>query len=171
MTEHFEQMTTRTGLKVLVRAARPSDEAMLREFFHHVAPDDLRFRFLGTVKEVEYERLVEMLRVDHGRSETYLAFEREGERIIAVALACDESMEVGEVAVSVRSDRKGLGISWELMKHVIQIAKEKGVKRLQSVEDRANLAAIGLEKELGFTSRPVAGDPATTLLELALAQP
>jgi len=32
--------------------ARPEDEPTLAEFFTHVTPDDLRFGFLGGVKEI-----------------------------------------------------------------------------------------------------------------------
>ena len=45
-------LTTRTGLTFHVRPVHPDDEAALAEFFRHVTPEDLRFRFLAGVKEV-----------------------------------------------------------------------------------------------------------------------
>jgi hypothetical protein len=44
-------ITTRIGFHFEVRLARPEDEPTLAEFFTHVTPEDLRFRFLGAVKE------------------------------------------------------------------------------------------------------------------------
>ncbi|WQB99075.1 hypothetical protein U0R22_003245 [Mesorhizobium huakuii] len=46
-----DTLTTHTGFRFEVRRARPEDEPTLAEFFTHVTPEDLRFRFLGAVKE------------------------------------------------------------------------------------------------------------------------
>lgn len=100
-----------------------------------------------------------------------MAFGQEGGPLIATAmLACDVDLDVGEVAITVRSDHKNLGIGWELLGHLTKYAELKGVKRLQSLENRANGAAIQLEKELGFTSETYQGDSTLVLLQKILAQ-
>ncbi len=53
-------LVTRTGFGFNVRPVTPADEGVLADFFHHVTPDDLRFRFLTTMKEVSHARLVDM---------------------------------------------------------------------------------------------------------------
>lgn len=169
-TRWSRDLTTHTGFTFHVRPARAEDEAALHEFFAHVTPEDLRFRFLSTVKEVGHDRLVAMTRVDHRQNESFLAFEHQDGPIIGAAmLACDDNLEVGEVAVSISSDYKNRGIGWELLAQVTRFAEAKGVKRLQSVEDRANVTAIRLEGEMGFTSRPYPGETTLVLLEKSLA--
>lgn len=169
MTKFSDAFTTHTGFKFQVRPARPADEAALGEFFARVTPEDLRFRFLSSVKQVGHERLVAMTEVDHRQTESFMAFEQEGGTLIATAmLACDDNLDVGEVAISVRADHKNIGIGWELLGHLAQYAKSKGVKRLQSLENRANGAAIRLEKELGFTSEPYQGDSTLVMLQKIL---
>ena len=117
-------LTTHTGLTFLVRPARPDDEAALHDFFENVTPEDLRFRFLSTVKEVGHDRLVAMTRVDHRQNESFLAFEHENGPIIGAAmLACDEKLDTGEVAVSISRDHKNRGIGWELLGHVTRYAE------------------------------------------------
>ena len=85
-------LRTRTGLTFHVRPVRAEDEAALAEFFRHVTPEDLRFRFLGGMKEVSHDRLVAMTQVDHHKTENFLAFADSGKSIIATAmLACDDA--------------------------------------------------------------------------------
>ncbi|MET3898188.1 GNAT superfamily N-acetyltransferase, partial [Devosia sp. UYZn731] len=94
-----------------------------------------------------------------------------GGLLIATAmLACYVDLEVGEVAITVRSDHKNLGIGWELLGHLTKYAELKGVRRLQSLENRANGAAIQSEKELGFTSEIYQGDSTLVLLQKILVQ-
>jgi N-acetylglutamate synthase-like GNAT family acetyltransferase len=169
-TRWNRDLTTHTGFTFHVRTARAEDEAALHDFFATVTPEDLRFRFLSTVKDVGHDRLVAMTKVDHRHNESFVALEREDGPIIGAAmLACDDKLETGEVAVSISRDFKNRGIGWELLAHVTRYAQAIGVKRLQSLEDRANAAAIRLEGEMGFTSRAYPGEPGLVVLEKSLA--
>jgi threonine dehydrogenase-like Zn-dependent dehydrogenase/GNAT superfamily N-acetyltransferase len=158
-------LATRTGLLLHVRPVRPDDEAALAEFFSHVTPEDLRFRFLGGVREVSHERLAAMTHVDHRLTENFLAFVEDGNTIIATAmLACDASLEKGEVAISVRGDYKHKGVAWELLRHVARYAEAKGVKALESIENRQNHEAIELEREQGFVAESYPDDATLMLI-------
>lgn len=170
MTDRSSELTTHFGFKFRVRPVQPEDQDALQAFFAKVTPEDLRFRFLGTVKEVGHDRLAAMIAVDHVRTESVVAFESAGGPIIAAAmLACDEQLETAEVAVSISGGYKNRGIGWELLGHLTRLAEAKGVKRLQCLEDRSNVAAIRLEKEMGFSANPYLGDTTLVVLEKALA--
>ncbi len=170
MTPHGNaDLETRTGHRFLVRPVTDRDEPALAEFFTHVTPEDLRFRFLTGLAVVGHDRLAAMIRVDHHQSETFLAFGDDGTTVIAAAmLACDAALQVGEVAISIRSDYKQRGISWALLAHVARYAEARGVQTLQSIESYANHAAIELEREMGFTARPYPGDSTLVLVERKL---
>lgn len=152
MTDDLSQLLiTRTGLRFHVRATQPDDEAGLAEFFTHVTPEDLRFRFLTTVKEVGHDRLEVMTKADHRQTENFIAFTEDGKTIIATGmLACDSALERGEVAISIRSEYKHKGVGWELLRHICDFAETKGVKVIESLEDRQNHEAIEIEREQGF---------------------
>lgn len=163
-------LVTHSGFSFHVRPARPEDVVALGAFFGRVTPEDMRFRFLTSLKTVDQERLKAMTSVDHRQTESFVALDPDGGAIIATAmLACDPQLEVGDVAISVSADRKNLGISWELLNHLTRYASAKGVKKLQSLENRSNGSAIKLEKELGFTIEPYLGDSTLVLLQKTLA--
>ena len=166
MSEWETDLTTHTGFRFHVRPVRSEDEPALEDFFNRVTPEDLRFRFLGTVKTVDQQRLAGMINVDHQQTESFVAYEQEGSPVIAAAmLACDASMKTAEVAVSIRPEFKNRGVSWELLRHLTRFAEAKGIAKLQSLEDRSNVSAISLEKEMGFTSNSYGGEPSVVLLE------
>lgn len=165
-------LTTRTGFKFHVRPVCPQDEPALAELFAHVSHDDLRLRFLSGINVVGHDRLMALINVDHRQKESFLAIAKGGTAVIATAmLACDDAMETGEVAISIRSDFKGRGISWELLEHVARFAEAAGVKTLQSIESHDNHEAIELERDMGFTARTYPGDATLMLVERKLPLP
>ncbi|OAN60032.1 GNAT family N-acetyltransferase [Sphingomonas sp. TDK1] len=159
------QLPTRSGLVIDVRTVRPQDEALLKDFFDHVSNEDRRFRFFTASPHLQPHQAAALIHVDHKQTESYLAFTAEGQLIASAMLACDADMETAEVAISIRTDRKGQGVGWSLLNYITTEAKARGVKRLQSIESRENHLAIELEREMGFVAREVEGDPSVVLLE------
>lgn len=147
-----KDFVTRDGVKMHVRPVRPDDEAALGEFFHHVTPDDLRFRFLTGIREVGRDRLAAMTQIDYRRMMNFLAFAEDGTLIATAMLACDSDGVRAELAVSVRADFKNRGVSWMLMQHVLAYAEAEGIHTVESVESSENHAALKLEREAGFTA-------------------
>lgn len=157
---------TRDGTRLDVRAAFAEDEQALEAFFAAVSDDDRRFRFLAASRHVGHEQLAPLTHCDHWRTESFLAFEHETGVLVASAmLACDAAMETGEIAVSIRSDFRGRGIGWAMLDLLGQEARKRGLKRVISIEDRNNHAAIELERERGFRPLGIDGDPHLVLLE------
>ncbi|AMO72097.1 GNAT family N-acetyltransferase [Sphingorhabdus sp. M41] len=162
-------LTTRSGFEFHVRPVEPSDKQALAEFFTHVSKDDLRFRFLSAVPEVQGALLDDLVNVDHDHKEDYLAFDIDDRTIIASAmLGASADKTEAEVALVVRSDYKHRGMSWTFLKYVIEQARKSGIRKLQSIEARQNHAAIELEKEMGFSARSYPGDSTLMLLEFDL---
>lgn len=169
-SEWCAKLMTRSGFSFQVRPIRPDDESALGQFFTHVAPEDLRFRFLTGIRVIDRERLAAMTQIDYRRRITFIALD-EAERIIAEAtLATDPDGERAEVALSIRSDHKQRGISWTLLEHTLHYARAQGVRIVESVESATNDAAIALEREMGFTSTSCPGDPTLRIVRMALDQ-
>jgi acetyltransferase len=160
------QFTTRDGLVLDVRPAFVEDEALLEDFFEKVSEEDRRFRFLAASKHVGHDQLVPLTHVDHWRTESFLAFERQSGALVASAmLAGDAAMDTGEIAVSIRSDFRGRGVGWTMLDLIAEEARKRGLKRVISIEDRDNHAAIELEREKGFVAHGMDGDPHLVMLE------
>tara|TARA_R110002033_G_scaffold137387_1_gene176688 strand:+ start:2271 stop:2885 length:615 start_codon:yes stop_codon:yes gene_type:complete len=162
-------LITRSGFEFHVRPVQPSDKDALAEFFTHVSKEDLRFRFLSAVQEVPGPLLEMLVNVDHETKEDYIAFDIDDKTIIASAMVgAKNDKSEAEVAIVVRSDYKHRGLSWTFLKYVIEEARRRGIKKLQSLESRDNYAAIELEKEMGFSARTCPGDSTLMLLEFDL---
>ncbi len=163
------KLTTRTGISLSVRPATEGDEAILGAFFDAVSDDDRRFRFLAASEHVSHEQLEPLLHADHFQSESFLAFDAETSELVASALlACDAALDTGEMAISIRSDYKGKGVGWAMLDFLAGEARERGVRRVISIESRDNHAAIELEREKGFTPEPFDDEPTLVVLSKTL---
>lgn len=161
------ELVTRDGRRIAVRPVRADDEPLLAEFFAHVSPEDLRFRFMGGIDSVDRERIAAMTRVDYRRTITFLAFD--GETLVATAmLAADPDRTRAEVALATRSDSKGAGVSWSLLEHVMRYAKAEGIGKVEALEYADHDAALQMEREQGFT---IASDPDDAALRIATRIP
>jgi len=163
------EIRTRYGKTVLVRPVEPADEPLLAEFFDRVSDEDRRFRFLSAHRHLSHQQLVPMVEVDHFRAESFVAFDAASHLVIGHALlVCDNPLDTGEIAVSICKDWRGQGLGWALLDVLAEAARERGLRRVISIEDRENHAAIELEREKGFVPRGVEGDPHLVLLEKVL---
>lgn len=164
-----QDVRTRSGNVLLVRAVTPRDEPLLEEFFDRVSDEDRRFRFLSAHKHVNHQQLAPMVEVDHWLSESFIAFDKASGTVVGHALlVCDKALDTGEIAVSVCSNWRGKGVGWSLLDMLAAAGRERGLRRVISIEDRENHAAIDLEREKGFTPHPVEGDHGLVLLEKLL---
>lgn len=160
---------TRGGVNLTLRPMAVGDAERLKSFYDGLAPDDMRFRFLSAQSYLSSSQLAAMIAVDHRHREHLLAFEQSsGDLVATLMIAADESFEVAEVAIAVAPAFKGRGIGWSLLRHAVDLAKERGIGRLRSIESRANLDAIDVERTLGFKSSSYGGDATLALLEIDL---
>jgi len=159
------RLQTRTGFRLDVRPVTTADAPLLAEFFTHVTKEDLRFRYLVGIDHVSEERISELANVDHERKENFLAFAEGGTPLVASALlACDPESDRAEVAITIREDFKAQGIGWELLSYLADIARSKGARILESIEQRENHAAIELERHMGFSAQSDPDDPTLLIL-------
>lgn len=169
--EWAADLTTRGGVTMHVRPILPDDEDALADLFRHVTTEDLRFRFMTGLREVGRDRLVAMTQIDYWRTMHFLAFAPDGTAIASAVLACDPDRERAELAVSVRSDFKGKGVSWTLVEHVVRYAEAEGIGAIESIESFENRAALGLEREAGFVTVPGSAVGSEVVLRRELRRP
>ncbi|KRA64950.1 CoA-binding protein [Caulobacter sp. Root656] len=164
--EWAADLRTRGGLTFHVRPVRPEDTPAVAAFFAQLDAEDLRLRFLSPLRTVDADRLALMTQVDYRRTITFLALDADGRTVIATAmLASGADPERAEVAVTVRSDLKGHGLGWTLLDHVLAYARARGVKVVQSLESADHVAALQLERDMGFTARICPDDTALRIVE------
>ena len=148
------RITLRDGRKAFVRPVRPEDEELFLRFFKQVTPEDLRLRFFAPVRDFSHAFLARLTQIDYARAIAFVAFDDEsGEMMGAVRLHADANHETGEYGILLRSDLKGLGLGWELMRLMIEWAKAEGLRVVEGQVLRENTTMLDMCRSLGFSIR------------------
>jgi acetyltransferase len=141
----------KNGTSVQLRPVRPEDEEMYKVFFTHVSPDDIRLRFFGPVKEFSHAFIARLIQIDYARSFVSVAVEEAtGLMLGVVRLMLDVNHEKGEYAILLRTDMKGQGLGWKLMKYMIEFARAEGIHEVEGQVLSENLPMLSMNQALGF---------------------
>lgn len=165
------RLVTQSGTELSLRPVTVDDGVRIAALFEDLGPDGLRFRFLSGMAHMTFDHVMQLIEVDHRHTEHLLAFAAEDrERPVAsLLIAADPAMESGDVAVAVRQAWRGRGAGYALLRHAVELARERGLRVLRSVESRVNHDAVEVERALGFTVRAFEGEPALVVVEKTLA--
>ncbi|MBB3019102.1 acetyltransferase [Microvirga lupini] len=160
----------RNGRNAFVRPVRAEDEDEFRRFFEKITPEDLRLRFFAPVRDFSHTFLARLTQLDYARAIAFVAFDGEtGEMMGAVRLHADANHETGEYGILLRSDLKGLGLGWELMRLMIEWAKVEGLREVEGQVLRENSTMLDMCRSLGFSIRIDPDDPELRLVTLPIA--
>ena len=148
------------GRRMFVRPVRPEDDALFREFFARVTEEDLRLRFFQAVRHFSHEFIARLTQLDYARSIALVAIDPgSGQMLGAVRLLADANYERGEYGILVRSDLKGYGIGWQLMRIMIEYAGAIGLRMVEGQVLRENVTMLAMCQHLGFRTEPDPDDP------------
>ncbi|MEM5581087.1 GNAT family N-acetyltransferase [Roseibium sp. AS2] len=170
--QEWEQtQTLKDGRKVFFRPVRPEDEDLFRAFFEAVTHEDLRLRFFAPVRDFSHRFLSRLTQLDYARAIAFAAIDpQDGKLLGVVRLHADPNHQTGEYAIMVRSDLKGLGLGWALMKLIILYAREDGIEVIKGEVLKENTSMISMCQALGFTVGTSPDDPGVALVSLAVAK-
>jgi acetyltransferase len=148
------------GRRLTVRPVRPEDEALYQDFFGSVSEDDLRLRFFAAVKEFSHAFIARLTQIDYARAMALIVIDEDtGQMLGGVRIHADVNHETGEYAILVRSDLKGVGLGWLLMKTMIEYAHAEGLRMVEGQVLRDNTTMLKMCTELGFKVEPEPDDP------------
>jgi acetyltransferase len=148
---------TDNGDRIFIRPIRPADEHLYGAFVAKLSPEDIRFRFLAPRKEFSHKSVARFTQIDYARSMAFIALDKNQKELLGVArLAADPDYVKGEYAIMVRSDFKGTGIGWALMRHLIAYAEKEGLGELLGDVLANNERMLDMCRALGFE---IAADP------------
>ena len=104
--------------------------------------------------EFSHEFLARMTQIDYAREMAFVALRPDGkgeqEMLGGARFFADPDYEKGEYAILIRSDLKGHGLGWILMRHLIIYAKSEGLKTLYGSVLCENTGMLQMCRELGF---------------------
>jgi acetyltransferase len=137
------------GERLHIRPIRPEDEGLLNVFVRHLTPEDIRLRFFGPLRELTHEMAARLSQIDYDREMAFLLLD--GDELLGVGrLAADPGFEQAEFSLIVASDRQRRGYGQLLLRHVLDYARIRGIKRVIGHVLRENHRMLELAEHLGF---------------------
>ncbi|MGA2367026.1 MAG: GNAT family N-acetyltransferase [Dehalococcoidia bacterium] len=122
--------TTKTGLQLLFRPVKISDEPLLKDFFYALSDQSLYRRFISSRKDMPHERLQEFVIIDYTQETVILATitKEDKEEIVGVGqYGIGQDVHSAEVAFAVRDKDQRQGIGTELLNYLIYLGKRNGL--------------------------------------------
>jgi acetyltransferase len=158
------------GTQLSIRPIRPEDERLYPAFLQRVTPDDLRMRFFAPVKEFTHHFIARFTQIDYARAMAFVGIdEASGEMLGVARLHMLTHSDTGEYAVLVRSDLKGRGLGWLLMKTLVDYARGEGVRAIQGDVLAENTTMLRMCAELGFSVENNPNEPGVRTVKLMVA--
>ncbi len=158
------------GAKLFFRPAKPEDEDLYRRFFKRVSPEDMRRRFFTAVKDLDHVFIARLTQIDYARACAIVAIdEADGEMAGGVRVMHDPDETRGEYAILVRSDFKGRGLGWALMRAAIDYAREAGLRTIHGHVLSENRAMLDMCAGLGFQISEDKEEPSLKVVTLDVA--
>ncbi len=152
--EHLEtHRTTKSGLEILLRPVKISDEPLLKDFFYSLSDNSLYRRFISVRKDMPHERLQQFVVIDYTQQLVILAIISQGEKEIIIGIgqyALIERAHTAEVGFAVRDDYQNKGTGTELLSTLTTLAKRQGLLGFYAEVLVENRAMLHLFEKMGF---------------------
>jgi GNAT superfamily N-acetyltransferase len=159
--------TTPGGERVLIRQARPEDAALYPDFIHDVSADDLRLRFFGGVTERTATEIDKLTELGTRHEMAFIALDEDAGHMLGLVRLINEiDKKTAQFAILVRSQLKGHGLGWLLMRRVIEHAKHKGLRHVYGDVLVENTTMLQMCVELGFHAENIGPGIKRVLLDL-----
>ena len=157
------------GREILFRPIKPEDEPLWLEMFQSFSEEAIRYRFFQTLKETPHEVRVRYCNIDYDREIAIVPIIKENNipKILGVGrLTFEPDGKTGEIAFIIRDKWQGQGLGAKLVDYVIEIAAEKGIKKIIAIIMNDNYRAINLVEKMGFQLKKQDDDTIIATLQL-----
>jgi acetyltransferase len=152
--QYTHTLRLRNGEEVTLRAMRPEDEPLIIAMHARHSENTIRMRYFSLVKTLSRDSLIRLCHLDYDREMALAAVKPDGagEMMLGVSryYLTPETGDA-EFALIVSDAHQQLGLGRHLLEHLIEIARERGVKRLIGLILAENAPMLALTRSLGFT--------------------
>lgn len=165
------KQTLNDGSEVLIRPICRQDAAAERAFIEGLSPESMHSRFLGQIAHPSDAFIEQLTDIDYVNDVALVAVvDEEGvDKIVGVSRYAKDAVGARcESAVVVADAWQQRGLGTALMKHLILIAKQRGLGTMESVDLAGNADMHVLARELGFHARPDPDDAEQVVYTLDL---
>jgi acetyltransferase len=160
--QYVSPWTMKDGTAVTLRPIRPEDEPLMAKFHEALSERSVFLRYFQLSKlsqRVAHDRLRRICFLDYDREIAIVAertVPQTGEReILAIGrLSKLHGRSAGEVALLVRDEYQHRGLGIELLRRLIQVARDEHLDSVQAYMLRENTEMRGLIEKLSFIIEP-----------------
>jgi acetyltransferase len=159
--QYVAPWTTKDGKQIMIRPIRPEDEPLMVKFHETLSDRSVYLRYfcsLSLSRRVAHERLLRICFSDYDREMALVAERTDpltGERQI-MGVGRMNKLHAGneaEVAVLVSDRFQKLGLGHELLRRVVEIARDEKLSSVSAEMLTDNIAMQVIMKRLGFRVR------------------
>ncbi len=170
-TQYVFKATTKDGAEITIRPIRPEDEPYMVRFHETLSERTVYFRYLEMLhltQRIAHERLTRICFIDYDRQMALVAERKNPQtgllEILGVARFNRlQAPEEAEFAVVISDAAQGKGLGTEMLRRLLEVARQEGVKRLTAEIHPDNTAMIRLCEKLGFKIDYQMGDPTVSV--------
>lgn len=144
----FQDKTT-DGTEIRIRPIRPEDAPLFEALFESLSQTSIYQRFFRKLKNLSRRMLVQYTQIDYDRQIALVAICEE--RMLGVSrLYPDGGGDRAEFSVLVGDPWQGRGIGARLLRRLLQVAKDRGIRRVWGTVLSGNTEMLALARKLGF---------------------
>ena len=140
------------SVEVLIRPIRPEDEPMMARFHATLSERSVYLRYFHMLPldaRIDHARLTRICFIDYDR-EMVLVAEKDQEILAVGRLVREGDAKEAEFAVLISDQFQGHGLGTELLKRLIEIARDDGLARVTADILGENRQMIEICRLLGF---------------------
>ena len=160
-SQYVSEWTSKEGSRFTIRPIRPEDEPLMVEFHHTLSDRTVYLRYFASLSlpaRIAHERLLRICFGDYEREMVLIAERHDPGAgkpgIVGVGrLNKLRGRNEAEVAVLVADELQGRGLGSELLRRIVQVARDEKVGKLCSEMLHDNVAMQMISKKLGFQLR------------------
>ncbi len=159
------------GRQVAIRPIRPEDAGALQVLVARSDAQDIRFRFLHTMKDLPDRLAARLSQIDYAREMAFVAIDPDDDQaVIGVArLIADADGTQAEYSILLRKDHQGEGLGYAMMNRLIEFAQARGIGLIYGDVLDENEPMLSMCADLGFKRAPHKDDASVQRVTLKLA--
>jgi acetyltransferase len=142
------------GTDIVIRPIRPEDADMEADFVRNLSSEAKYFRFMNALQELSQEMLVRLTQIDYYNEMALIAVKPNGpaeEQIGVARYSTNLDQRSCEFALVVGDAWQGHGIGYQLMQKLMEIARDRGLERMEGQVLSSNSRMLNMMKALNFS--------------------
>jgi acetyltransferase len=181
-TQLERECLMRDGSAYQLRAIRPEDAEALQAFVRSLSDETRYFRFVANVRELSPRQLARFTQIDYWREMALVAVlpteavdpEEHAELAVMPRFAgvarymLNPDMHSCEFAIAIGDTWQSRGLGVQMMQALIDVARSRGLQRMEGMVIANNGKMHKLMQRLGFSSRPDPEDASMSLVSREL---